>query len=567
MNNNLSKFILIVIIVIGFALRVINLDKFPPAVSWDEISHGYNAYSILKTGADEWGQKLPILNFRAYGDYPLPLNLYITIPSIFIFGLNEFSIRLPHAILGVLTAISAYFLTLAITNRKSASLLATFLVSIEPWTFFTSRVVLQQNISVFLLTASIAAFFNREKNKYLLPASLFFFFLTLFAYHSTRIFSPLFLIASIVIYRNEIIGAIKRGRFMGILLGTSVLAFFVIAGVIVMEPNARARAQWLFIVNQGAINKIVENRQSSALPPLISRLIYNRPTYFISAFTKNYIEYLSPQFLFFGGGTQYQYSLPERGLSYLINLPLFYLGVFILLKKVKSGSKGYQLLLAWLALSPIAGSITSEHFAVTRASVILPLPQILTSLGGFFVYDFLKAKWGRRFRSLLVAFYFIVIFLFIESYMVDYFTKYPKAYSWAWQYGYRQVVEFAKDNYASYDKIIVTKKYGEPHEFFLFFWNWDPERFKSDPNLIRYYQSGWYWVDRFDKFYFVNDWEVPKDKAVFILESKKEKVDCTLSDLKCLLITSPGNAPQGWEKLETINFLDGKPAFEIYENN
>jgi len=84
----------------------------------------------------------------------------------------------------------------------------------------------------------------------------------------------------------------------------------------------------------------------------------------------------------------------------------------------------------------------------------------------------------------------------------------------------------------------------------------------NDPNLIRFYQSNWYWVDAFDKFYFVNDWEIPSEGTTFVLESKKE-VDC--SNTSCLLITSPGNYPYGWNKLDTIKFLDDTPAFEIYE--
>ena len=110
------------------------------------------------------------------------------------------------------------------------------------------------------------------------------------------------------------------------------------------------------------------------------------------------------------------------------------------------------------------------------------------------------------------------------------------------------------------DKIIITKKYGEPHEYFLFFFGWDPAKYQNDSVAIRFFQSNWYWVDGFDKFYFVNDWQV-KD----LITESKVKIDC--NKIKCLLITSPGNTPVSWRKIETINFLDGKPAFEIYEND
>ena len=86
--------ILFLIVVLAFVLRFVQLDSLPPSLNWDEVSHGYNAYSILKTGKDEWGKFLPII-FRAYGDYKLPLYIYITAFSEFIFGLNEFAVRLP----------------------------------------------------------------------------------------------------------------------------------------------------------------------------------------------------------------------------------------------------------------------------------------------------------------------------------------------------------------------------------------------------------------------------------------------------------------------------------------
>ena len=79
MKTFLKNRYLILIIVLGALLRFVNLSSLPPALNWDEISHGYNAYSILKTAHDQWGQFLPITNFRAYGDYPLPLNLFLTI--------------------------------------------------------------------------------------------------------------------------------------------------------------------------------------------------------------------------------------------------------------------------------------------------------------------------------------------------------------------------------------------------------------------------------------------------------------------------------------------------------
>jgi len=555
LTKNKTLAILFLILIFGSALRLSYLDYNPPSLNWDEVSHGYNAYSILKTGKDEWGKFFPMVNFRAYGDYPTALNLYLTIPFIAIFGLNEFAIRLPHAFLGILTIASVYFLVLGLFKNKKIALLASFLAAIEPWYVFTSRFVIQSNLSVFLLTSCMAMFFNRDKNKYLLPLSLFFLFLTLFSYHSTRIFSPPLLVAILFLYKREFIVGLAEKRKTFIASAFFVLLFIILLPVIFLNKDARARSRYVFLINEGSINKIIESRLNSKLPPLLTRLTYNRPTYFIKEFVKNYIDNFSPNFLFLTGGTQYQFSVPNHGLLYLINLPFFYLGLILLLKKVMLKEKNFQFLFIWLLLSPIPASITNEKFAVLRATTMLPLPQILVSLGFFWILERVKKSYSTLFLSL----YLIILVLSLDNYMFSYFTDYRTNYSWSWQYGYRQVVDYAKKNYNNYDKIIVTKEYGEPHEFFLFYWPWDPEEYRNDPNLIRFYQSSWYWVDRFDKFYFVNDWQV---KAL-VLESGGS-IDCSTTD--CLLITSPENVPEGWKKLRTINFLYGKPVFDIYEN-
>src|SRR3989344_6658242 len=111
MPKNLSFYILIVIICIAAVLRFYKLASVPPSLYWDEASLGYNAYSILKTLHDEHGKFLPLTNFAAFGDYKPPGYIYATVPSIAIFGLNEFATRFPSAFFGVLTVILTYFLT------------------------------------------------------------------------------------------------------------------------------------------------------------------------------------------------------------------------------------------------------------------------------------------------------------------------------------------------------------------------------------------------------------------------------------------------------------------------
>lgn len=549
-SKNISY--LIFVIVLGAMLRFSYLTYNPPSLNWDEVSYGYNAYSIIKTGADQWGQKFPILNFRAYGDYPTTLNLYLTIPFIVVFGLTEFAIRFPHALMGILTIASVYFLAFGVTKKHNISLLASFLVAISPWYVFTSRFVIQSNLSVFLLITAAALFFNREKSKYFLPLSLFSLTLSLFSYHTTRIFSPLIVLATLFVFRQD---------FSKKVFYIFISVFMAISAFILINPESRARASVLFLVDQGVVNRIIESRNLSKLPEFAKRLVYNRPLYFAGQFAKNYISYFSPQFLFFNGGTQYQFSIPNTGLIYWINLPFFYIGLIILIG-LAFKERNYRLLLLWLILSPIPASITNESYAVLRATTMLPIPEILISIGLFWCID----KLPKTFHSFALPVYYIVLFIFLENYLFNYFTNYRVNYSWSWQYGYKEVVNYVDVNYSKYDKIIVTKKYGEPHEYFLFFLKYDPYKYQNDSGAIKFFQSNWYWIDKFDKFYFMNDWQIPKESGIMKLESGGT-VDCSVLTIHCLLITSPGDAPNGWNKVDEIKFLNGGTAFELYVNN
>jgi len=69
---------------LSVSLFLYKLTSSPPCLNADEAANGYDAYSILKTGKDQYGNFLP-LRFESFGDYKLPLLTYIAIPFIKIF--------------------------------------------------------------------------------------------------------------------------------------------------------------------------------------------------------------------------------------------------------------------------------------------------------------------------------------------------------------------------------------------------------------------------------------------------------------------------------------------------
>jgi hypothetical protein len=268
--------------------------------------------------------------------------------------------------------------------------------------------------------------------------------------------------------------------------------------------------------------------------------------------------------LFFEGGDNYQFSIPGKGVLYPLNLVFLVIGVIYLLKR---RDRATFILLSWFYLSPIASSLTREAPHVLRSSVMLPVPMILSALGLIVFVEKIVGRVKVRkelMKNIVVILYLVLLALSLACYLKTYFGEYKNTYSWSWQYGYKQVSRYVKEVYNDYDKVIITKKYGEPHEFILFYNKWNPDNYVNNPNLVRFYQSNWYWIDGFDNYYFVNDWDIPSEEwQPFVLESGGE-VDCT--DVRCLLVTSPGNVPKKWTKLESIDYLNGSPVFEIYEN-
>ena len=575
--NFLNKnYILVIIVLFAAGLRFVKIAQIPPSLNWDEVSHGYNAYSILKSGRDEWDKSFPII-FKAYGDYKLPVYIYITVISEFLFGLNAFAVRLPSVLAGIGTVIFTYLfvkelfvyrgntLTNTQNDAERVALLSSLLAVVEPWSLFLSRGAFEANIALFFIVAGVYFFFRSFRSSNFLLLTSFLFGLSVWTYNSARIFVPLLIVTLVLLFKKELLGVFKENRQLTsyILLLTSL--FFLTMFYQLLNPIGQARYGKVGIIDDGAIAQIIEARQNSSFGPLLTRLIYNRPTYFTQRFIENWGSHFTCSFLFFRGGSHYQFSVPGHGLLYLVNLPFFFSGLLILLKRVLKRDKASFFLLSWLILAPVPSSLTREAPHVLRSIVMLPIPMVLSAVGLVAVVNWLnKIRIFKNKYKILYLIYFVFLAGFVENYLNIYFNDYKRIFSWSWQYGYRQVVDYIKLDYDKYDKIIVTKKYGEPHEFLLFFLSWDPGEYRNDPNLIRFNQSNWFWVDRFDKFYFVNDWNVPKEEwQSFKLESGTS-FNCI--GQKCLLITSPENSPKTWSKLKTVYFLDGKVAFDLYEN-
>ncbi len=516
MQKNI-KLLLSVILGLGILSRLLWFGSFPPGINWDEASLGYNAYSMFKTGADEWGTVLPTI-FRAYGDYKLPGYIYLSVPFVAV-SLSPITTRALSVVAGLVSILVFYLLLKKIFPKTLLPWLGTLAYVFIPWGWFLSHVAVEANLALFFVLTAVTAYLYKRHT-----SAIFLFGLAVWTYNANRIFVPLLLLFLVWHSRSHL-----KPKLLPILV---LCAFFIPMLVQLVMPEGKARFRWTTLLDEGAIAKINEQ---STLPG--GRLLHNKATYLTTEFSKNYIAHFSPKFLFLKGGSQYQFNVPGTGLLPLILLPFFYLGFILLFFRKHSLA---SLLRFWLLAAPVASSLTRDAPHTLRSLSMLPIAVIITLIG----LQYLLKKFRLSGWIYLVG---VLICFIVYVYQLP---TYQKDYSWAWQYGHSQVVSFIKANYQNYDEIIITKKYGEPHEFLLFYWPWDPASYRSDKNLVRYGKSDWFWVDSFDKFRFVNDWEMGA-------------VTANLPAGKKYLIISSPDSPTVGAGAANINFLDDSPAFII----
>ena len=96
------QLLLVAIIFLALFLRLFKLSNIPAGFANDEAAITYQAYSLLQTGKDTWGNSWPLLSFKDFGEYLPSFAVYALIPFIKVFGLNEFAARLPFALTGII---------------------------------------------------------------------------------------------------------------------------------------------------------------------------------------------------------------------------------------------------------------------------------------------------------------------------------------------------------------------------------------------------------------------------------------------------------------------------------
>jgi len=541
---------LFTIILLASILRLWQLGVVPPSPDWDEAALGYNAYSILLTGKDEYGEKFPLI-LKSFGDYKPALYAYLAIPSISLFDLTTFAVRFPSAIFGIITIFTTYLFIRILSKRDDVALLSAFFLAISPWHIQFSRVAFETNIGLSLNILAALFFVLGLRKPFFLSLSALMLGLGLYAYQSEKVFVPLlFLILVIVFYR----------KLKQIPLKFHVAA--VITGIIISTPMVlaltkdasttlgRAKGVSVFTAQSPAFDantqKVLYDKQQG---DVLGQILDNRRIFYARQVVENYLTHWDLNWLFVKGDIG-RHHAPGMGLLYLFELPLILVGIYALIfgkypKEMKA------LIILWFLIAPIPASVTTGVPHAVRTFNFLPTFQVFSALGALEILAILKKSpmgvsgFGKTGLRNGIALTILLGVLFnVTYYLNQYFVQQNYFHSEDWQYGYAQAVSKTNEIGADYDKIVVTNAgyFDQSYIFYLFYLKFSPSEYQSNMSFIG---------------------ESKTDRKIGKYEFRKINWATDMSLKNTLFVGMPDEFNTKTNKESTINFLNGKPAIKV----
>ena len=535
---NKHRWIILLLVLAGF-LRIYKITEVPPSLDWDEASLGYNAYSILKTGSDEYGNYLPF-SIRSFNDYKPPAYVYLAIPSIAMFGLTEFAVRLPSAIMGVIAVASIYWLVLELfthhKHKQKLALLTALFLAINPWHLQFSRAAFEANFAVGFYLIFLASYLHwlnaKKKSIAYLILSVLSAVGCLYSYHSARVVIPAMLLG-LAIYNKSTLLKNRTHVLIAITLG--VILLFPLAVISTRGDASERFSATSIFTNPGEfsrererLERIKKFKDQHTFP---FDQFHKRSTVYVKLITRNYFEHFNFDFLFLKGDGNLRHHTTGMGQLYLASLPFIILGAHKLAR-----SKDNHKRIVWYVLlfGPLPASLTASTPHAIRSIMMLPAFPILTAYG---LVSLLKSYSFSRH----IIQYTLVFLLFsanIFYYLNLYYTYYPQTSSQDWQYGYKQLVSKVSEVEGKYETIIITTKYDQPHIFFAFYNQINPTQYQTYAETAG---------QGFDRYIF----------------KKIDQEDFARQNT--LIVAEPERAPSDLEAQTTIPFLDGSIAFNLYE--
>lgn len=478
-SKRLQLVFIISILVISFVLRLYALGRVPNGLTVDEADMGYNAYSVLKTGKDVYGRKLPIF-FQSLDDYKPGFAIYSSIPAIKIFGLSDFSVRFMAAILGVITPLLIFaFLKILYPQNKFLPYIGFILMVFAPWNIEISRATLMYIELIFFILLSLIFFLLGLKNKLFLIVSAAFLSFTLYIYYAAVFYVPVIILILFLIYFKELL-RFKKFLFI-VVITLIVIALPAVSHYMGAGTKSRFNAISIFTPDIALSAPLKEASYDKNTGLNLFLPLHNRRIIYLSDFLGNYFNYYNLSYLFVNSsGTRYFY-VNYVGLFYLVEVPFFLYG---LLQLFKSKNKANLLILALLFIGPVPAAITLGAAFPHRGIVLILAMQLVIAIGISTLFE--NKKVSKVIWPFIVLIYFFNVIFFLHQYFVhspQEFTS--ESDNGAWFSTVKNIIPKIDQYRNQYDNVVFTwPKLGfVPPIYYLFYDRIDPQIIQKRASL------------------------------------------------------------------------------------
>lgn len=483
-----KQLIVFFVLALGFFARVLFLGSMPDGLNQDEAYAGYEAYSLLHYGIDSWGYSFPVY-LTAWGSGMNAMSTYLMIPFIAILGPVELAVRLPQAIMGIVSVFVFFELfKFLFPEDILIQMVAAVVITINPWHILICRYALESNMApAFLIIAFFFFCKGVYKPQFFIP-SFIFYGLTLYCYALTWIFVPAFLFLQflLLLWTKKL----KISRYLIL----SVLVLCIIATPLIL----------FILVNSGSIDELKMGLISVPRMPMFraSEIDFGNQkarllTFVMSLITQN-------------DGLVWNYA-GHFGLYYIWGLPFALLGMLELLRRslkclLKRTYCPEVMFLLHFGFCILFSCLLDTNFTKMN-SIHFPVLALIV-IGIWMFLGWIKNVGFRKMIAVSFAMVGLISFVLFEKY---YFGDYRTETAECYRSGLRECVEYAESIVG--DSSIYVYDYAS-HPCVLFF-----EQIPvTDEGLVKSRQSG-ITITSFSNFSYDMEQPAPGDVCILYKNS------------------------------------------------
>lgn len=486
MKKYVPLIVLTVIIAGAFFLHTYKLTTTPP-LDIDEYGIAYDAYSIATTGQDSWGNAFPVF-FRAFGDYKLPLDIYLSSFFFKVFEPSVFWLRFPAVLFALLYIPTMYVLLKTLTKCDEWAIIGSVLIAMLPYNLFYSHIISASISASYLIFASLTFFIlalqkNTIRN---LIISVILISLSLYAYPLSWVLGPLLIIAYTIAlklshkFKFSLIFLIFFASMIPI-----VLQFFA-GGSSVRLSNTSA-----FSFDRGGFIEIGEFREAGK-NDIFAKAFYNKGTTIGYILLDNYLRHFNLQYLAFDRSEPGVQTAPSSPL-FIILVPFYFIGLYLIARKWKDPI--FFTLLTFILLAPLPSTITEGAVNAKRYLASMGMETVLIILA-------MQKIQLKKYHFFTISLSVILLIEAVLFYRFFYGTYAAQAYE-TFSLKPRIIEETARRYWPKHNLIYTTNVLGEP-QIYPLVGTWYPTADYLKQRTVEE-RDNWFFVQPFNGLFYGQD--------------------------------------------------------------